>query len=293
MRIIFSTYIEFEDSEFDNDEDLKKNLKNKNLFKKNYKFLIKQHKKYADHLKIKYKLFVDDDNWKNYKKYFKINYPYISNYNIINFYKIHLLYELIKKYDEVLYLDFDVVPLTKENIFEYYDLDEGIVCKVNHEKNPVEYFNRLTEKSDYYNSTGKTFSQRSPEAKYWNCKAMLLNKSLNDDNDVYNTGIVLANKKNLKKLNYFDKFSQTLNFMTKLKNEEGMWPDFIRSAFGYDNETLFSFKMKSNKVNLIKMDDVWHHTIYKWSFIPHGTKMVHVINKDFQCVKRHVKKNNI
>ena len=45
MRIIFSTYIEFEDYEFDNDEDLKKNLKNKNLFKKNYKFLIKQHKK--------------------------------------------------------------------------------------------------------------------------------------------------------------------------------------------------------------------------------------------------------
>ena len=81
--------------------------------------------------------------------------------------------------------------------------------------------------------------------------------------------------------------------MTKLKNEEGMWPDFIRSAFGYDNETLFSFKMKLNKVNLIKMDDVWHHTIYKWSFIPHGTKMVHIINKDFQCVKRYVKKNNI
>ena len=67
MRIIFSTYIEFEDSEFNDDEDLKKNLKNKNLFKKNYQFLIEQHEKYADHLKIKYKLFVDDDNWKNYK----------------------------------------------------------------------------------------------------------------------------------------------------------------------------------------------------------------------------------
>ena len=55
MRIIFSTYIEFEDSEFDNDEDLKKNLKNKKLFKKNYQFLIEQQKKYADHLKVKYK----------------------------------------------------------------------------------------------------------------------------------------------------------------------------------------------------------------------------------------------
>ena len=50
------------------------------------------------------------------------------------FYKIHLMYELTKRYEVELYLDFDVVPITSENIFTYFDINKGIACRVNHEK---------------------------------------------------------------------------------------------------------------------------------------------------------------
>ncbi len=136
-------------------------------------------------------------------------------------------------------------------------------------------------------------SERSPRAKYWNCRAMLTHDGLDGDNDVYNTGIILANRKNLKKLSYFKNFKNSLKFMTYIKEEDYFWPKFMRASFGYDNETLFSYKMKTNHINLVNIDEKWHHTMHEWSFIPKDTKMTHVINKDFNYVKKYVEKNNI
>ena len=298
MRLIFSIYIEFEDKDFDNNKDLSKNLHNKKQFKDNYNFLISKQQQYAKEINVDYKLFTNDKNWKEYRSKFEKEYPYISKYNIVNFYKIHLLYEMSEIYDEIAYLDFDVVPITKENIFNFYNLKNGIVCKVNHEQEPKTYLNLLSieeikNREKWYKQTNSTFSERSPTAKYWNCKAMLLDEGHDGENDVYNTGIILSNSKNIKKLNYFNDFRNVILQMHKLKTENGLWPLFIRDCFGYDNETVFSFKMKHNNVRLVKMDDDWHHTMHKWSYIPSGTKMVHVINKDFEHVKEYVKKNNI
>ena len=64
----------------------------------------------------------------------KKQYPYLTMYNIINFYKIHLMYELGLKYDEILFLDFDVVPMKNENFFELWDLTKGIAVLNNNSK---------------------------------------------------------------------------------------------------------------------------------------------------------------
>ena len=141
---------------------------------------------------------------------------------------------------------------------------------------------------------GNTFSERDPKAKYWNCRALLMAMGYNGENDVYNTGIVLANKYHLNKLKYFENFKDTLEFMHEIKNEEGLFPNFIQGSFGYDNETLFSFKMKVNKVKLVELDDIWHWPYRRHiNFIPKKTKMVHVINKNFEFVKKHVEKHNL
>ena len=299
MRIIFSVYIDFDKNEFDKNYDLDKNIKNKKQFKDNYNFLKSFQEKYAQHLGIDYILYENDDSWKQYKKYFENNHSYISKYNIVNFYKIKLMYDLAKTYDEILYLDFDVVPLTNDNIFNSIDFSNGIACKINHERDPQNYLilstpKILKQREKAFKKTGITFSERDPRSKYWNCRALLIEKGFTGDNDVYNTGIVLANKDQLNKLDYFNNFNNTLEFMHEVKTNEGLWPLFIQKSFGYDNETLFSFKMKVNNVNLIQLDDVWH-----WSFrrdinwIPRKTKIVHVINKNFEFVKKHVKKHNI
>ena len=299
MRVAFSVYIDFTKNDFDKNVDLEKNLKNINKFQLHYDFLKNKQIEYCKKIKTDYILFENDAKWKAYKKYFNENFPFVSNYNIVNFYKIHLMYELSQQYEEILYLDFDVIPITNENIFNCFDINDGIACRVNHEKNSKRMFEFSLMNHNSLKYLEKNYeecyviSERSPKAKYWNCRAMLTHHGLNGDNDVYNTGIVLANKKNLKKLSYFKNFDDTLKFMTYIKDEETFWPKFIRSSFGYDNETLFSYKMKVNNINLIDIDEQWHHTMYQWSFIPKNTKMVHVINKDFNYVEKYIEKNNL
>jgi len=64
------------------------------------------------------------------QKTFLKNFPEFTGYEVINFYKIHLLNELAKEYDEILYLDFDAIPLTNESFFESWDLSKGM-CVLN------------------------------------------------------------------------------------------------------------------------------------------------------------------
>jgi len=295
MRVIFSIYIDFDEKDFEVNMDLNKNIRNKNKFKTYYSFLKNKQIEYAKTNNVDYILYENNNRWKSYKTQFETNYPYVSKYNIVNFYKIQLMYDLCEKYDEILYLDFDVVPLTSDNIFNNIDLTKGIACKINHEGTPGSYFSKNHQEAYFLKTGSMHFSERSPFAKYWNCKAMLIENDLNGDNDVYNTGIILANKCHLQKLKYFKDFDKTLKYMNNIKNDKhSMWPNYIQKTFGYDNETLFSYKMKSNNINLINLNDEWHFTFSRTKHhIPKKTKMVHIINKNFKYVEEYVKKNNL
>ena len=105
-RCIFSLYIDVDKNSFEKNQDLEKNILTKNELKNNYDFLVSSQKKYARQTSADYIIFGADDQYAKYAQQFESN---ISVYNIINFYKIHLLYMLAETYDEVLYLDLDVV----------------------------------------------------------------------------------------------------------------------------------------------------------------------------------------
>ena len=185
-----------------------------------------------------------------------------------------MLYKLSEYYDNVLYLDLDAIPITKENIF---DLNADIAVRVNHEEDPKNYNIPRINQSD-----------RSPYAKWHNCRAMRLFNGHDGNNDVYNTGIVLASKRGLEQLNYFEDFDNTLKFMKELKDQSGF------DHFGYDNETLFSYKMLENNVTLTHLDKYWHHDMRgETSYIPSRTKIVHAINKDFDYVREYCEKNHL
>jgi hypothetical protein len=50
--------------------------------------------------------------------------------------------------------------------------------------------------------------------------------------------------------------------MTELK-ENSIYPENIQKAFGYDNETIFAFKIVANNVNHKNLDEkVWHFKHY-------------------------------
>ena len=276
-RVIYSLYVDVPADEHygksKNEHDtVDKASITVNAFKKHYKKLIDCKRHYANTINADFIMF-EQAQYQSFEKNFKYDFPELTGYEIINFYKIHLLYELSKKYDEILYLDFDVIPLTKESFFDAWDLSKGICVYSNNDK---------VEKKSTTNH-----SIRSPSAKYFNCHAMLLEEGLNPDNDVINTGIICARKEDIIKLDFFGKFKDTIDLMTKLrKDTSGLYPQNIVDMFRYDNETIFSYKREVNKVDIQWLDNKWHYFLDTQKFIPEDTKIVHTISKDFDLVWR-------
>ena len=269
-KLIYSIYIEVPDNEFVDNK--KTNLNTKNEFIENYQKLIDCKKEYADSTGAD---FVLVNKYKEYYDEMKGKYPFLTTYNIINFYKIFLLYKFSSKYDQILYLDFDVVPNTKENFFEVFDLSKGIAIANNNNK-----VARIEDISE----TSQTI--RSPTSKYYNAQAMLIEKGLSPKNKVINTGIIGANKEHINKLKYFDDFDNDIKTMKNLTTNYDVFPKKIVDFFGYDNETLFSVKLNEHNVPVQWLDNQWHYFFDRQGFIPKETKFVHAINKDFDCCWR-------
>jgi len=278
QRVIYSLYIDIPVKEHYGDSKIKFDTTEKasvtvNAFKKHYDKLVNTKITYAEYCESDFIMYEYDEQYKTFEQNFKKDFPEFTGYEVVNFYKIHLLDELSKKYDEVLYLDFDAVPLTSESFFDAWDLSNGICV----------YNNNDHVRKDYNTVQGI----RSPTAKYFNCHAMLLDYGLNPSNDVINTGIIGARKEDIQKLDYFGKFRDVIDMMTSLREERGgLYPDNIVDMFRYDNETIFSFKTKVNQVNIQWLDNKWHYFLDTQKFIPEETKIVHAISKDFDLVWR-------
>src|SRR6056300_166582 len=233
-RVIFSFYIDIPKEQldiFDKDLLIIKNQKAKPInyitkdeLKKHYIRLLVSKEAYAKKLGYDFKLFEYDTNWILFENQLKNKHPYLTTYNIVNFYKLHLLYKLSKEYDEILYLDFDVVPMKSNNFFTTWDLSKGIA--IQHNTHKVIRMSDITEYSQ---------TIRSPTSKYYNAQAMLFDRGLNPTHKVVNTGIVGASKEHLQQLKYFENFESDLEEMSRLTKGHDIFPEKITNFFGWDN----------------------------------------------------------
>ena len=281
-RIIYSFYIDIPKDELDifDKHILKKgqapiNYFTKNAFAEHYDKLVTCKEWYAREIGVPFKLFEYDTDFILYKDKLQRDYPYLTTYNVVNFYKIHLLYKLAQEYDEVLYLDFDVVPMTNDNFFKVWDLSKGIAIKDNNSQ--IILMDDVTNRSQ---------TIRSPTAKYYNGQALLIDSGHNPKHKVVNTGIIGASKKHLDQLAYFDNFTADLKRMSDVKEHHDMYPEKIRQFFGWDNETLWGVKQVENNVPMQWLDDKWHYHFHIQGFIPKEVVMCHVINKKFDIAWR-------
>jgi len=284
-RVIYSFYIDIPKHELDifdkelpivkNKKAMPINLVTKDRLKKHFLRLLVEKEAYAKKLGYDFKLFEYGPDWILFEQKLKREHPYLTTYNIVNFYKIHLLYELAKQYDEVLYLDFDVVPMQNIDFFEHWDLTKGIAVLNNNDRVLVPE-----------NVTDSSTTIRSPTAKFYNAQAMLFEKGLSTKNDVINTGIIGASAEHLNTLAYFKDFDKNLKLMTDLTKESDLHPPRLLKYFGWDNETLFAVKIKENNVPILWLDDKWHYFFSSQKHVPGKVILCHTINKDFDTVWR-------
>ncbi len=277
-RVIYSLYVDVPAKEHYGQSKQRSDTEDKaqitvNAFKKHYKRLIESKQKYADAIGATFIMFENDKRYMTYEKNLRKDFPELTGYEIVNFYKIHLLYELAKKYDEILYLDFDAIPVTTESFFDIWDVQNHIAVYNN---NTMINKNREVKQSI-----------RSPSAKYFNCQAMLIEKGFDPNNDVINTAIIGASKEQILKLDFFGGFKDTIDLMKKLRYDLSLYPQNIVDMFRYDNETIFSYKIKTNNISIQWLDRRWHYFLDSQNFIPDKTKIVHCVCKDFDIVWRY------
>ena len=282
MNIIFSIFIDIPEDKLDNpgwyengvQVKTDKSLNTKNALYNNRHELERRHKEYADAIGAKYILF---EYSKEYEEFCELFNPAISEYDIINFYKHFLMYELSYKCDNVCYFDFDVVPNTTESIFDAFDMDRLCVA---HSNDLAEWGKNI--KASEYNTC-----IRNPSSKYWNAYAMLLEENHEPDNDVFNTGIMAASSKVIQKFDYFKDFDRIIELMTKLKHDkDSLYPQNIQRIFSYDNETVFSYLVQTQQTEIDWLPNDWHYIVDQPTkeMIDTRAKLYHVINKQFELV---------
>ena len=296
-KLIYSIYIEIPDEHLDNprgpkDDPVNKSKRTKERLAAYKDKLYDNHLEYAHAQKATYIHFGRDDRYEK----FRARFPDLSEYDIINLYKVYLLDYMTHYYDLVLYVDFDVwFDKFEVNTFDWL-MGEHLLCcdAANAENSGVKLWDAL-----YLKNYDKDF--RSPEAKYWNCHAMLSEEDVEPDNYVFNTGIMMASKKVMEQLDYFSDIDETLAMMKELK-EDSIYPPQVQESFGYDNETIMAYKVKMNNVFVQRLSQTWHlkhmsekiqafdkntneyeisKQKLKAEMAEHNTVMVHMIYKNF------------
>ena len=298
-KCIYSIHIDIPDERLDNpvgpsEDPVNKSKRTKDRLAEYSKDLYENHTNYADAIGAEYIHFSRDDD---YEEFFK-GFPDLSEYDVINLYKVYLLDKLVKEYDLVLYVDFDVCFTNTIDVFNYMQGESLFCCDATNAFDSGVSINHPA----YFASYNKDF--RNPQAKYWNAHALLSEEDIDGDHDIFNTGIMMASKKVMEQIDYFSDIDEVINTMKDLK-EDSMYPLNIQDSFGYDNETIMGYKVKKNNVPVYKLSETWHlkhdynnvksydkTTIeYKQSKLKlqntiheHSSVMVHFISKNFGLV---------
>ena len=251
-KLIYSIYIEIPDERLDNpkgsaDDPVNKSKRTQERLAKYSSNLYENHNNYAKSIGAKYLHFTRD---KQYEEFFS-RFPDISEYDVVNLYKVYLLDELVKEHDLVLYVDFDVYFVNTIDAFNYLNAETCICSDVSTASDNEIYAN----KPDYFKEYNRDF--RNPQSKYWNAHALLSEEFIDPDHMIFNTGIMMASKKVMDQIDYFSDIEDVISTMKELKSDS-IYPSNVQAAFGYDNETIMGYKVKKNNAPIHPLSKTWH-----------------------------------
>tara|TARA_R110000764_G_scaffold90565_2_gene172815 strand:+ start:56 stop:583 length:528 start_codon:yes stop_codon:yes gene_type:complete len=134
---------------------------------------------------------------------------------------------------------------------------------------------------------------RNPESKFWNAHALLTEEDLDtDDLVIFNTGIMMSSKNVMDKIDYFSDIDKVIETMTEVK-EYSMYTDPIRASFGYDNETIMSYKVCKNNVSMYDMPKWWHHKNNYWSLDSFDPTHKHYELAKHEYVSKAIESNSV
>jgi hypothetical protein len=230
-------------------------------FQDHYTKLEHMRKRYAQQVGAEYVLFERDDNYVD-----------------MQFYKIYKMQELVNDYDEVLYLDFDVIPNTTQNFFEVHDFSK--ICCTTFTRAQWENTKTAQENFRYNMKHGGLDNMNLYVKGALKISMLMLDGIYDSKNAVINTGVIGASKNSM-----IDFKSELPVMMKKYKEamEDSLYPEEITSLFTENNEVFFTYLLERDKIG-------WHDIGLPWNYIldhrirdyTPSAHFIHQVNKDFR-----------
>ena len=225
-----------------------------------YKHLLEQrHKQYAMCCNADYELFSVDE----------------TNYDEIQFYKLLKAEELTQQYDEVLYLDFDVVPISSYSFFEKFNLDKICVYSI-----LVKLSNKVVE----WRNQDQTWHTMDMYSKCCVKNSMLLLNDVVGKMECFNTGVYGVNKRSAEQLN----FSGNIDYCHKVFQEaklDNIYPEVMNKVWRPNNEVYSSFLVELNGIEINNIGMPWNFILDHVHKTPSGASyLIHCVNKDFSIL---------
>ena len=284
-NIVYSIYI------INDDETIsEKHKRTKHHLKENLLKLTEVKKQYAEKCGAEFVLFYADKDWEKFEDKYRE-----YKFDTINLYKIHLFEKLSKEYDNVLYLDLDVIPNTDVSFFDKFDMN-----KINVYAPEATIENTWKEKEIInYNTNRATFDEIiSVKDKYDMYVKAVCKRAMLATNDIYNTNyfiantaILGANKKAIKNLKFTDNLDYMIEVLNKAKNEE-FYGETISKLFFPNNEVFFHYLLEKNNIDWYNLPREWHTYYLKNDVVGpevNDAKMIHLINKKFNDLWMNLK----
>lgn len=194
----------------------------------------------------------------------------------IQFEKIRLLEKYANSYDELLYLDFDVVPKkSARNIFEVHDTSKICMHPLNRPLNALQ-MRRFLSRAD--------FDSQNMFIKNCAKKSMLIMDGIVGNESVYNTGVILGNSGIIKQLN-FTKQLDAMNELMEDIRDDHMYPNEIGINFVPNNEVYISYLIEKNNIPYHNLSMNWNYILDDIETIPDSSAdLYHCVSKEFELI---------
>ena len=197
-----------------------------------------------------------------------------QSYDDIQFEKILLLEQYANDYDEMLYLDFDVVSHTDVNCFEYHDMTALNAHGL--DRTPKKH------QLESYLRNNRVFHEMNMFAKTCAKNAMLLLDNITGNSLCINTGVVACNKDIAYEIQFKERLKGLHDLLDEAK-EDNVYPQEISNAWYYNNEVYLSYLIERFNIPYINIGMPWNFMLDDYYGTPSpAAHLVHNVNKEIE-----------
>jgi len=236
----------------------------KESFRKFKDKLVERQRQYAQYCGADYFIFV----------------PRSTDYVDVQFDKILKFEELTKEYDQVVYFDLDVIPITKTNIFEQFDFDYPCVYDIDVNKHAQDEEWKTWLRWQYKEKN--IIDPMSLYSKAAAKKAMLLIEDIVSNDRICNTAVICGNQNAANLLKFSERISDIDKTLLEAKND-GLYPREYSEGWVRNNEVYFSFILERYNIKYTNIGIQWNYILDEFmSEFTYGVHLIHQVNKDFE-----------